>query len=258
MNKKFGSWLIPAVFISVSLIACKDKGKTDEKAATNDSAKTTMQTTDDSKVGKDAVTVDPGHYKVLTDTLGIRIVEVNYKAGDSSAMHWHPDYAIYAAQGGKVTFYAKDGSSSEVTLPTGATQIKPGEWHAAKNTGANPIKVILVEVNRNGAMGANDAATDAAKVAPDVYKVKNDTLGIRILEVTAKPGGSIDIHSHPDGAIYVINGGTTEFTLKDGTKRVNELKTGMAMVLPAETHSAKNTGKTTLKAILVEVNRAMK
>ena len=256
MKRIINNQFFLALCISIAFAACKDKGKDEDKKAMDDNKITTPTT--NNTAGMDAATVAPNFYKVLADTLGIRMVEANYMPGDSSAMHWHPDYAIYAAMGGKVTFYAKDGSSNEVTLPTGATMIKPGEWHSAKNTGTNPIKVILVEVNRSGAMGTNDPATDAAKVAPEVYKVKNDTMGIRVLEISAKPGGSVAMHAHPDGAIYVIDGGTTEFTLKDGTKRVTELKTGMAMVLPAEAHSAHNTGKTTLHAILVEVNRAMK
>jgi quercetin dioxygenase-like cupin family protein len=259
MNKQFYGRFMLAIFISISFIACKDKGKGEEKGTTTDSTKTTMSTDNSNNTaGMDAVTVAPGLYKTLADTLGIRIVEVNYKPGDSSAMHWHPDYAIYTAQGGTVTFYAKDGSSNPVTLPTGATLIKPGEWHSAKNTGTNPIKVILFEVSRNGQMSTPDAATDASKVAPDVYKVVKDTMGIRLLEITAKPGGSVAMHAHPDGALYIIDGGTTEFTFKDGTKRTNDLKSGVGMVLPAEAHSAHNTGKTTLRAILVEVNRAMK
>jgi mannose-6-phosphate isomerase-like protein (cupin superfamily) len=66
------------------------------------------------------------------------------------------------------------------------------------------------------------------------------------------------MHSHGDQALYVIEGGKGESTGKDGTKNVMELKKGMTMVAPGETHSVKNTGTTTLKAILVEVNRSMK
>jgi quercetin dioxygenase-like cupin family protein len=256
MNHQFGSRLMLAIFISASLVACKGKDKDKEKETTTDSVTTTTPT--DNTAGMDAVTVAPNFYKAVADTLGIRMVEVNYAPGDSSAMHWHPDYVIYAAQGGKVTFYAKDGSSNEVTLPTGAILIHPAEWHAAKNTGTNPIKVILVEVNRSGPVGTNDPATDATKVSPELYKVSKDTMGIRVIEVNYKPGASSKLHWHPDAALYVIDPGTGEFTGKDGSKRVLDLKKGMAMITPSDTHSVKNIGKTTMRAILVEVNRAMK
>ena len=106
MNHQFGSRLMLAILISASLVACKGKDKEKEKVTTTDSLTITAPT--NNTAGMDAVTVAPNFYKTLADTLGIRMVEVNYAPGDSSATHWHPDYAIYTAQGGKVTFYAKD------------------------------------------------------------------------------------------------------------------------------------------------------
>lgn len=262
MSLKFTGRLLLVFFISASLGACKGKDKTKEKETSTDTTMTNTNTnntstnTMDNIAGMDAVTVAPNLYKTLADSAGIRIVDVVYKPGDSSAMHWHPDYAIYVAQGGKVTFYAKDGSKMEVDMPTGATMIHGGEFHAAKNTGKNPIHVILFEVSRKGAMGTMDATMDAAKVSPDLYKVKNDSLGIRVVDVNYKPGQQSGMHSHPDAALYVISDGTGEFTGKDGSKHTLEMKKGMAMIRPAESHSVKNVGKTPMKAILVEVNRA--
>lgn len=242
-----------AIFISASLIACKEKGNEETTTTENStSTQTTAATTE-----SDAVKAAPNNYKVLADTLGIRMLEANINPGDSVVMHHHPDNAIYVAQGGTVTFYGKDGSKMENTLPTGATMIRPDEWHAAKNTGNNSIKVIMFEINRTGAASSPDAKTDAIKVASQVYTLKNDSLGIRILEVNAKPGQAIAMHSHPDNALYVTDGGTAEFTGSDGKKQTVELKTGMSQIGPAESHAVKNTGKTTVKAILVEVYRKM-
>jgi quercetin dioxygenase-like cupin family protein len=249
-----------AIFISASLITCKGKGKGEEKVTTTDTTKTSTQTVDNSNntAGMDAATVAPNFYKVVADTLGIRMTEVNYKPGDSSAMHWHPDYAVYTIEGGTATFYGKDGSKMDNKMKPGMTMIRPGEWHSVKNNGKTNIHVMLVEVNCSGATGTNDAATDATKVSPDLYKLKNDTMGIRVIEINYKPGQSSALHWHPDAALYVIDPGTGEFTGKDGSKRVLELKKGMAIVTPSDTHSVKNIGKTTMRAILVEVNRAMK
>ena len=260
MNLKFGSRFMLAILISISFVACKDKGKGEEKVTTTDSTKNTTPTTDNANntAGMDAATVAPGFYKVVADTLGIRILEVNYKPGDSSAMHWHPDYAIYAIDGGMATFYGKDGSKMDNEMKTGMTMIRPGEWHSVKNSGKTNIHVLLVEVNRNGAVGTNDPATDATKVSPELYSLKNDTMGIRVIQVNYKPGETSKTHWHPDAALYVIDPGTGEFTGKDGSKRVLDLKKGMALITPGDTHTVKNIGKTTMRAILVEVNRGMK
>ncbi len=98
-------------------------------------------------------------------------------------------------------------------------------------------------------------AQDVAKVAGHVYKQLVDTLGIRIFEVTFKPGDKVAVHSHPDHTVYVLSGGTLEIINDKGMKEVHEIPTGMTMVFPAETHSAQNIGTTTIKAMVTEINR---
>jgi quercetin dioxygenase-like cupin family protein len=250
-----------AIFISLLAIACGQGEKKADDSKTTDSASTA--TTDTAKTAAadapiDAVVAAPNLYKTLHDSLGIRILEADYKPGDSSAMHSHPDYALYIIQGGKTEFIAKDGSKMVTEMQSKVENIRPTEFHSVKNIGKTEVKVLLVEVNRPMGTTSSDAAMDASKVAPNLYKVIKDTMGIRILEATYKPGQSSAMHSHPDLALYVISGGTSEFTEKDGKKIKSELKTGMSMVVPADTHSVKNIGKGTVKVLLVEVNRPMK
>ena len=260
MNQKFKRQIILAICISLILVACNGNDKKEEKTATTDTTKTeaVQPTTTPNNADMDAVKVAPNLYKVVKDTLGIRIVEVNYKPGDSSALHWHPDYAVYAIEGGTATFYAKDGSSMINEMKKGMVMIRPGEWHSVKNTGKTNIHVLLVEVNRSGQATPMDASLDATKVAPNLYKSVADTMGIRVLEINYKPGQSSAMHAHPDAVLYVIDPATSEFTGKDGKKTVMKLGKGMTAFVPADTHSVKNIGNTTVKAILVEVNRAMK
>jgi quercetin dioxygenase-like cupin family protein len=258
MNQQLGSRFMLAIFICISFAACKGKDEGGEKGTATDSTKATPTTeTSTNPADMNAVKVAPDLYKVVADTLGIRLVEVNYKPGDSSAMHWHPDYAVYAIEGGVATFYAKDGSKMDNEMKAGTTMIRPAEWHSVKNNGKTNIHVMVVEVSRSGQMTSPDAL-DATKVASGLYKLLNDTLGIRIIGINYKPGQSSVMHSHPDLALYVTDPGTAEFTAKDGTKRTMDLTKGMSIIIPADTHSAKNTGKTTIKGILVEVHRAMK
>jgi quercetin dioxygenase-like cupin family protein len=206
----------------------------------------------------DAVKAAPNLYKTLQDSLGLRIVEADYKPGDSSAMHSHPDYALYVIKGGKTEFIGKDGSKMDAEMKSADENIRPAEFHSVKNIGKTEVKVLLVEVNRPMGTSSSIASMDASKVAPNLYKVMKDTMGIRILEATYKPGQSSAMHSHPDLVLYVISGGTSEFTGKDGKKDKVDLKTGMSRIVPAEMHSVKNIGKTTLKVLLVEVSRPLK
>lgn len=245
----------------MALIACNQGDKKEESSSTTDSTSitktdTVQQVTQDAAI--DAVKAAPDLYKIISDTMGIRLLEATYKPGESSALHSHPDYALYVIDGGTAEFTGKDGTKRTSEMKSGMEIVRPAEVHSVKNTGKTTVKVLLVEVNRPMGTTSMDPALDATKVAPDLYKSKADTLGIRIVEATYKPGQSSALHAHPDNAVYAINGGTAEFTEKDGTKHTNELKTGLAMITPGGTHSVKNTGKTTMKILLVEVNRPAK
>jgi quercetin dioxygenase-like cupin family protein len=261
MNQKINRLFFWALGISLTLIACSGGEKKEETTTTTDSTATATTETvqpvaQDAAI--DAITAAPNLYKLVSDSMGIRVLEANYKPGDSSALHSHPDYALYVINGGTAAFFEKDGKKTVNEMKSGTSNIRPGEFHSVKNAGKTTIKVLLVEVNRPKETISQDPAMDATKVAPDLYKLKKDTMGIRVLEATYKPGQSSALHSHPDNVAYVINAGTVEFTEKDGTKHTNEFKTGMTMIRPGGAHSVKNTGNTTLKVLLVEVNRPMK
>jgi quercetin dioxygenase-like cupin family protein len=100
-----------------------------------------------------------------------------------------------------------------------------------------------------------DASRSVTQISPNLYTQLADTLNVRVLQGIYKPGDSSIMHAHPDFALYVVEGSTVELTAEDGNKQNLEFKKGMAIVLPAATHSAKNIGKSTLRLIVVEVNR---
>ncbi len=255
MNQKNICHFMMAAGISLVLVACKSKEKSTESTTdTTASATDTTQSTAMDAV-KDAATAAPEFYKVVKDSLGIKVLDVNYKPGDSSALHSHADYVVYAKAGSLAAFYDKNGSRVESPMTAGQLMIRPAEQHSVKNLGKGPISVLLIEVTRPNTVVAQDAASDATKVSGNLYKLDKDTMGLRAIEIVYKPGQSSAMHSHPDNALYVTSGGTVEFTDKDGKKTTAELKTGQVLVRGAEAHSVKNVGKTTLRAIMVEVNR---
>jgi quercetin dioxygenase-like cupin family protein len=253
--------LKPAIMtmaISFALIACnsgdnKTESTTDSTTATTAMTDTSSQTSQNQ--GMDATVVAPGLYTLVKDTMGIRVLEVNYKPGDSSAMHSHPDNALYVIDGGKGEFTEKDGSKQVVDFKAGMTGIGGAETHSVKNVGKTTLKAILVEVNRPNRPGSLDPATDATKVASKLYKVAKDSLNIRIVTVDYKPGDVSVLHSHPDLVLYAMGPAKAEFTEKDGTKREMTFEKGMTVVVPADTHSVKNIGTTHAKVVLFEVNR---
>lgn len=258
MKKNVKSKLI-AFILPLLFIACNsDDNKTTSTDSSTDSTTTTAMDTTASKTTMDAVTVAPNLYSVIKDTMGIRILKINYKPGDSSAMHSHPDNVLYVIGGAKMEFTMQDGTKQVRELTPGMAAILPGGTHSVKNVGTTTADAILVEVNRANNAGTKDTAMDAAKVAPKLYKVVKDTMNIRVLMATYPPGASSALHAHPDNAIYVIQGSNSEFTDKDGKKQTMEMGNGMATVMPAGVHGVKNIGKGTTKVLIVEVNRPQK
>ncbi|HVE61719.1 MAG TPA: cupin domain-containing protein [Chitinophagaceae bacterium] len=243
---------IMALIISLVFIACNsEENKTD---ATTDT--TTMTDATSQNQDMDAVKVAPGLYTMVKDSMGIRVLEVLYKPGDSSAIHSHPDNALYVIDGGKGEFTGKDGSKQVADFKPGMTMIRGSEAHSVKNTGTTTLKAILVEVNRpNQAANSHDISLDATKTASKFYKAVHDSLNMRIVMVDYKPGEVSALHSHPDLAMYTLSPAKAEFTAKDGTKQVMTMDKGMAVIVPSGAHSVKNVGNTNAKVVLIEVNR---
>lgn len=250
VKSKLMLFILPLVFI-----ACDQGDKTTSTDSSTDSTKTTAMDSSAKDQTMDAIKVAPGLYQLVKDTMGIRILKVAYKPGDSSAMHSHPDNVLYVIDGGKTEFTMQDGSKQVHELKAGTVMVLPGGAHSVKNIGTTTTNALLVEVSRANNAGTTNAAMDAVKVAPTLYKMIKDTMNIRVLMADYKPGASSAMHAHPDNAIYVIEGGNAEFTDKDGKKHTSEMTKGMATVMPAQVHGVKNTGKGNLKVLIVEVKR---
>jgi quercetin dioxygenase-like cupin family protein len=255
---QIGKPTMTAIVIAFLFVACNSEEKKAEPSNTDTTANTTAADTTvkaPPAQDMDATKIAPGLYTVAKDTMGIRVLNIVYKPGDSSAMHSHPDNALYVIDGGKGEFIGKDGSKQVVEFKPGMMSISGPETHSVKNIGKTTLKAILVEVNRPNRAGSQDASLDATKVASKFYKLEKDSLNMRIISVDYKPGDVSAMHSHPDLVMYVMSPAKAEFTEKDGTKRQMTLEKGMIAVVPADTHSVKNIGTTHAKVLLVEVNR---
>lgn len=131
--------------------------------------------------------------------------------------------------------------------------------HSCNEIPASDKNVSQSEALANKSTESNFPAYDESKgvtvISPEIYKQLTDTLGIRMITGIYKPGDSSIMHAHPDFALYVVEPGLVELTGEDGSKQSIEFKKDMPVIMPASIHSAKNIGNTTLKLIVVEVNR---
>lgn len=95
--------------------------------------------------------------------------------------------------------------------------------------------------------------TDPLKVAPERYKKLFENDRVRVMEVTFAPGDKIAQHSHPDHFVTVLEPGTLKVSKPDGSSQVLELVKEQVVWIPAESHWAENTGKSTVKLLVSEI-----
>jgi hypothetical protein len=109
------------------------------------------------------------------------------------------------------------------------------------------------------AMPAYDRALDPLIVAGSNGKLLQDSLGIKIFEISIKPGELAALHRHPDHALYILQGGKAKVYSKDFPGAENglemEFKSGTGWVMGPVTDSARNIGKTIIKMLEIDVYR---
>ena len=115
------------------------------------------------------------------------------------------------------------------------------------------VLMALVALTWATAAWAKTGDMDPLVVGTGMYKLHYENDRVRVMEVTFEPGASIGMHSHPDHAVYFIEGGTLNVTTGDGKEQVLEAKTGDAAWLPAVSHKATNTGKTRVRILVTEL-----
>ena len=91
--------------------------------------------------------------------------------------------------------------------------------------------------------------TDVSKSS----KVVLDNDKVHVVDFVSNPGDKNAMHSHPDYLIYVIEGGTTKATTKDGKSETLVFKKGQTLWRNATTHITENVGKTKIHLLLVEL-----
>ena len=94
-------------------------------------------------------------------------------------------------------------------------------------------------------------AEDSVKVAPDVYKVLFENEKVRVLEVEMEEGSRTEMHSHPDSLIYVLSGGTVNFTDPSGEVVPLETADGETVWMEATEHATDHVAGA-IHALLIE------
>lgn len=108
------------------------------------------------------------------------------------------------------------------------------------------------------AIAAPPEAQDPLNVDSTIYNLKMSNERVRAFIVQFKPGQSIAVHKHPDHVVHAITAGRIMIHEVGKDPVEMDVAAGTTLFLPAQSHSAKNTGKTTLRLFVVELKETMK
>ncbi len=93
-----------------------------------------------------AAAVAPHVYTVIFENDRVRLLEVNLEPGAASDLHSHPDYLVYAIEGGTVHLAGPSGEGADVTINAGDVMWRDQEEHTARNRGTTTMKALFFEL----------------------------------------------------------------------------------------------------------------
>ena len=100
-----------------------------------------------------------------------------------------------------------------------------------------------------------DATKDGMLIAPEYTRKLADTLGVKMYELTIKPGDSVGLHAHPDHAVYILQGGKAAVYFEGSGRQEMDFNPGFAMMTGPVADYGRNIGKTTIKMIVIDIYR---
>lgn len=101
-----------------------------------------------------------------------------------------------------------------------------------------------------------DANMDVYVLGGESIKKLGDTLGVKMYEFTSKPGESWSLHTHPDHAVYILQGGKVALYMREaGRQDTLTFPTGMALISGPLSDSGRNIGNTTIRMLVADIYR---
>lgn len=86
--------------------------------------------------------------KITLDNESVKVISIEFKPGDITAIHSHPDNVTYIMSGGKMEYTDKGEKPKVINYKTGETIWMPAVTHIVKNVGNTNIKMLVVELKQ--------------------------------------------------------------------------------------------------------------
>jgi quercetin dioxygenase-like cupin family protein len=203
-------------------------------------------------LAQDPLNVAGSYYKLIAENENVRLLAAALPPGAKTPLHSHPALLAVILQPGATKWTLADGKSvqSPPGQKRGAVVSMDAQTHVSENVGKTPLQVVLIEFKKPA-----PAAAKARKAVPPANcKPLADSPHATAVLCSGAPGSTVATHTHPNDVVYVALADlNAEITDSTGTKRTLEMKRNSASIAPPETHSGRNTGKTTYELIVVDL-----
>lgn len=112
---------------------------------------------------------------------------------------------------------------------------------------------IAVGAMLTAGAGAAKESQDAAKVAPQMYRVIFENNQFRVIDYHLPPGRTEPMHSHPNGVlVYAFSDAKMRATSVEGKSSESVSRAGDVVWRDPVTHRGENIGTTEAHSLLVE------
>jgi len=202
-------------------------------------------------LAQDPLKIAPTHYKVVLENAAVRLLQVNYAAGEKSAMHQHPDSIALALSPSKVRFTMPDGKTQDSDMANESALYIAGGLHSPANVGPGPVNVLLVEF-KTAAPGKATLPTQREGMAMKVLAEGPRAMAYRS---TAAPNFSEPAGTKHDYDQIVVALGAAQMSLSiAGQPPKTSWKRGEAVFIARGTaHEAKNASGKPVEFIIVSI-----
>lgn len=203
--------------------------------------------------GIDPTVVDPGHYTAEFENDAVRVLRIEYAAGEESVMHYHPDSVAVFLTDALAQMSMGDGSTSEASVPAGTVVFNPAGEHQPKNIGDAPWEVLEIELKPRNAAQQQPGGPDPIVVDSDHYTVEFENDAVRALRINYGVGEQSVMHYHPDSVAVFLTDHLAQMTMPDGSTMDIEAAAGDAMFIPGGQHLPKNMSDSAIELVLIEL-----
>ena len=208
-----------------------------------------------SALGQDPAKVAPKQCKVAFENEYVRVLQWTLNPHEKVPMHEHPALVTISLAAGKTNYTSPDGKTTAIESKAGQATWSDPTKHSSEYLGDKPGETFQVELKKRppAAMTTIPASEDAVKVDPKHYKVEFQNDRVCIVRVKYGPNEKSVMHSHPANVAVFITGGSTKFTLADGTTTAADFKAGQIQWSDKEKHLPENVGGKPFELVLVEL-----